>query len=265
MASPAMRGAAMRYAVYAPRDLAPDERLPLVILLHGSGDDERSFDRFRVGAAFDRAIAEGTLPRVVVALPEGDRGFWANWRDGSRRYRDWVLDDLLPEVTRRYHTQSCPEGCHLMGVSMGGTGVIGFLLQRPGLFASASILSAPIFNAARMREFRGQRSMQILMPMHRIWGMPNDYEFARQDPFQRWQTAADLRGTRLTLAYARHDRGGIAGGNRRLHRTLEARHVAHAFFVFEGRHAWSSWTPVFLRILRTQLAPSRGGDEPGAG
>lgn len=254
--SPAMRGAHLRYSVWAPKDLAADERLPLVVLLHGGGDDVGSFERHGSSAAFDAALEAGELPRMIVALPEGDLGFWANWRDGSRRYRDWVLDDLMPAVARRYHTRACPEGCHLVGVSMGGSGVVSFLLNRPGVFASAAALSAPIFDARRMRQFSQDRLMRAFIPIHRIWGEPTPRELRRQDPFQRWRSAQDLRGTRLTLAYARHDRPGIAQGNDQLHRVLRERDIPHDYFVFEGHHAWVSWTPVFARVLRADLGRS---------
>ena len=253
MPSLAMRGARMHYAVYAPRDLRPDERLPLVVLLHRGGDDVRSFDRHAVGQAFDRALASGEIPRVVVVLPEGDLGFWANWADGSRRYRDWVLDDLVPHTQSTYHTQGCPEGCQLMGVSMGGSGALAFMLHRPGFFRSVAVISAPIFDARDMQKYSDDRLMQILVPMHRIWGTPTPHGLAQQDPFQRWQTPADLQGTHLTLAYASGDRPGIPRGNRRLHRVLEARGVPHDIFVFPGHHGWESWTPVFLRVLHDEL------------
>ncbi len=83
--SPAM-DKPMGYSVYTPPGWGPDERLPLVVLLHGGGSDLTSFDKYEVGAYLDAEHAAGRLPRVVIVNPDGEFGFWENWHDGSRLY-----------------------------------------------------------------------------------------------------------------------------------------------------------------------------------
>ncbi len=39
----------MHYAVYAPPGFSREERLPLVLFLHGGGDSEKSFDQHAIG------------------------------------------------------------------------------------------------------------------------------------------------------------------------------------------------------------------------
>ena len=97
----------MGYSVYTPPGWGPDEQLPLVVLLHGGGSDHESFNQYDVGAYLDAEHAAGRLPRVIIVNPEGEFGFWENWYDGSRRYRDWVMQDLLPTVQADYNTAPC--------------------------------------------------------------------------------------------------------------------------------------------------------------
>jgi enterochelin esterase-like enzyme len=243
--------APMRYATYTPPHFGDDERLPLVIFLHGGGDSHESFDRHGIGERLDRAIAEGRVPRVVIALPDGQLGFWANWRDRTHFYEDWVLDELLPHVQREAHTLGCPDGCHVMGVSMGGAGTIQFALHRPELFASAGIISAPVFDTDAMYDFRDNRLLAMLIPTHRVFGNPPRTVVMQSDPFHRWRHPDDT--PRLYVAWARGDRDGIVKSSARLHRHLAAHDIPHAHDEFEGGHNWPSWAPVIERALAWQL------------
>lgn len=249
--------AEMQYSVYTPPRFTPDERLPLVVFLHGGGDSPEAFDRARIGQTLDRAVARGDVPRAVIVLPQGNLGFWANWYDGSYRYQDWVLQDLLPLVQARYQTRACPEGCHIMGVSMGGAGTLRFVLNRPELFASATIISGPILSTEQMMSFVRNPVLVPLIPTGRIWGPPNDVErIRRDDPYLRWTQPADLGGMRLMLAWGTEDRGQIQETSAAFARHLREHGIAHERLVYDGNHSWVSWTPVIQEALRRQLGSS---------
>lgn len=251
--SPAME-AVMGYAVYAPTDLKPDESLPLVVFLHGGGDSPMTFERRGLDKRLDAAMKRGDIPRVVIVVPDGGRGFWENWVDGSANYRDWVTEDLMPHVAARYHTAPCPKDCHVMGVSMGGHGTLRFALERPDLFASATALSAPVFDAKAAEAFTKNALMKLVMPMERIWPDPSDHvAMAARDVFARWRSAQDLKGVRLVVAWAERDRGEIVTGNQIFAAHLAKYKVPHRAFEFKGKHAWVSWNPVIERLLAEQL------------
>ncbi len=68
-----------RYRLYRPPQMAPGERLPLLVMLHGCGQDARSF------AASTRMNRIADRERFLVLYPEQDRlanaqGCW-NWFD----------------------------------------------------------------------------------------------------------------------------------------------------------------------------------------
>ena len=253
-------GETLAYGVYTPPDLRPGERLPLVVFLHGGGDGADCFDQAGLGDHLDRALAEGRIPRAVIVVPDGQRGFWENWRDGSYRYRDWVLRELLPVVRARYHTGDCPTDCHVMGVSMGGYGALRFAFLEPGLFASVSALSAPILDTDGMLAMRDNFWFGLIAPMDRIWGRDlRRAEVARDDLFVHWRAQADLAGTRLLIAWGSRDRAGIIRTNRQFRAHLRAQGIEHTAFEFEGPHKWTAWTPVIERALRDQVGASRAG------
>lgn len=252
-------GVPMRYAVWTPNDFRADERLPMVVFLHGGGDDASSFDRHGVGQALDTALAARQIPRAVIVLPDGHLGFWANWRDGSRRYEDWVLDEVVPHVRASYHTLACPDDCHLIGVSMGGAGALSIAMHHGERFASAGILSAPIFDTDQMLRLSGDRWVNLVVPTHRIWGEPVRHEVEREDPFMVWRERSDVP-LRLYVAWAERDAPLIRRSGRRLHEHLDESGIEHGHEEFAGRHGWRAWTPVIARSLAYQLehaAPSR--------
>ncbi len=241
----------MAYEVWAPLDHGPDERLPLVVFLHGGGDSENSFDQHGVGQHLDEALAAGRIPRAVIVTPRGEFGFWENWADGSHRYRDWVVGEVMPAVEATYRTLPCPEHCHVAGVSMGGHGTLRFARFHPDRFASAAALSAPILSTAAVLEFTGRWFVKLFVPVEAIWGPTDDRAaIERDDLFLQWKSQSDLRGLRLMVAVAEEDRAEIVLTNREFHDHLQSHDIDHAYLEFPGGHKWVSWTPVIERVLR---------------
>jgi enterochelin esterase-like enzyme len=258
-------GREMAYAVWAPKDLGRDERLPLVVFLHGAADDESCFDEAGVGQYLDAQLAAGEIPRAVIVVPDGQLGFWENWYDGSRSYRDWVIEEVMPEVQARFHTLPCPGGCHVAGTSMGGHGAVRFALFEPDRFSSVSSLSGLILSTDEVIRISDRWFTRLFVPMNRIWGPISERERIEQyDPFLRWSSREDLGDLRLMVAWAEHDNDEIRRSNRSFHEHLVAHHVPHEQLVFEGRHAWVSWKPVIPRVLRFAVWGSMDAVPPGA-
>lgn len=247
-------GETMQYAVYQPPQRKPEQSLPLVVFLHGGGDGPACFDEASIGQHLDAEIARGAMPPVVVAVPQGDLGFWENWVDGSRRYRDWVLREMLPHVRKKYSTAACPEGCHVMGISMGGYGAMRYAFLEPRHFSSVTAISAPIFDTDQMLSFRSSFWWGVIVPIERIWGQGVRSEVEQDDLYLRWRRQSDLRGLDLMLAWGDSDKDEIISTNRRFHAHLERQKIVHESQVFPGGHDWDAWRPVISRAISLQVA-----------
>jgi len=113
--------------VYLPPGFDPGQRYPLVIWLHGFGQDEHSFADY-VAPRIDEAILRGQLPPHIMAAPDGSfdghpcmltaGSFFMNSPAG--RFEDYVIDDVWNFLVQNYPIRPEREAHVLAGVSMGG-------------------------------------------------------------------------------------------------------------------------------------------------
>lgn len=242
----AAEGRPMTYATYTPPGWDQKTPLPLVVFLHGGGDDHEVLDKHAiVPRTFDTWISEGRLPPFIMVAPNGDRGFWRNWHDGTHRYEDWVLDEVISDVRTRLPVLEEPEHQHLMGISMGGAGALYMGLENLDRFASVTVWSAPIFNEEQTVDFLSSNMLQRFGPFGRIFGPPDPERISRDNAFARLQSAEDLHGTRFTIGAGTVDIGRILKSTRMYHDHLESKEVPHDFIVYKGGHRWVDWARVF--------------------
>ena len=253
-------GRKMEYAAYVPRGLPEGKRVPLVLFLHGGGDDPNAFDEVELGQALDAEVSAGRLPPFVLVLPDGEFGFWENWYDGSFRYADWVLDDLLPYVYGTLPVRRCPDTCVVMGVSMGGHGALRFALRRPEIFDAVAAISAPIFNTDQMIDFSSRFVAKFLFQSRRVFGPANEAErerIERDDLYLRWSSPEDVDGLELFFAWGSGDREGIISANESFTKHLDENGIPHESIVYDGQHKWVDWKPVIIELIRQMLAPDQ--------
>jgi putative tributyrin esterase len=247
-------GRGVRFATLSPplAETRPD--LPVFLLLHGLGDDHLALDDFGVSARLLDAIAAGRLPPFHVVAPDGGRGFWIDWHDGSRRCEACVLEDVLPEAERLLGTDPSRERRHVLGVSMGGIGALHVGLRHPELFASAGALSGAILDEAQAVRFSRESYFRWLVPLDRIFGDGADRAFLEaHNPFAVTRRRGAPLGQRLFLAAGADETPFFTATTRAFHAHLERLGAAHAYEEYAGGHGWRFWTPVLERAIRYAL------------
>lgn len=239
----------LEYGVYTPPDWTADEPLPLVLFLHGSGDSHTSLEKFKAHKYLDREITAGNIPRFILVTPNGKNGFWENWYDGSHNYRDWLLNELMPEVQQQYNTLACPEHCHLAGISMGGFGVLRFAFFSEEQFSSVSAISAPILSKEENKQAKKSILIRLLFPLGRIFGPNFSESYAGQEVEKVWTNDKDLQKMRLQLIVGNNDRKQIIKANKRFHNLLTKNNIEHDYIIYEGGHKWKYWIPNLNRVI----------------
>lgn len=244
----------MTYSVYIPKGTPKTAQLPLVIFLHGGGDGPDSFDRAKLGQALDKEIETGRLPPMVVLNPNGEKGFWENWHDGTASYRDWVLNDLVPYAQATLPIADCPQHCYVMGVSMGGHGALSFSLHEEGMFNAMAAISAPIFSTEQMIDFADRFVARWLLQSRRTFGPTDERErIENEDVYLRWRKPEDLKGLRVFVAWGTEDRERIIVSNETFVAHLREHAIDHVAINYQGEHKWRAWKPVILELLRQML------------
>jgi S-formylglutathione hydrolase FrmB len=117
------------------------EGRPLLVFLHGRGNDESSY----VHAPLLKALKALGRRAPVVVFPDGANDKY--WHD--RRSGDWglyVLREVMPQVARRYGTDR--HRVAIGGISMGGFGALDLARLHPRRFCAAGGHSPALWRSA---------------------------------------------------------------------------------------------------------------------
>ena len=112
-----------QYLVVKPQDYDEFEKYPLLIFLHGRGEQGDDLQRVKIHGPFKK-VAELGLPLLIIA-PQSPQDEW--WDvDTLEALVEEIIDDLNVDEDRVY----------LTGLSMGGSGTWALACRRPELFAA---------------------------------------------------------------------------------------------------------------------------------
>lgn len=161
---------ARRYRLYRPPDVLFGERLPLVVMLHGCGQDANTFARST------RMNGLAARERFLVLYPEQDRlansqGCW-NWFDsrGGRAAREaQLIVAAVDQVCLLYRADR--DRVAVAGLSAGASMAALLVSGHPDRFKAVVMHSgvapgAAASTASALAAMRGRRSAKPLAPVH---------------------------------------------------------------------------------------------------
>ncbi len=144
------------FNVYTPPAYDPhEEAYPVLYLLHGYSDAEDAWVSVgRANVILDNLIAQGKVKPMVVVMPLGygndaviSNG-WGGlrdrtaWTDSVTKFRQAVLDELMPQVEAAYRVSKKAQDRAITGLSMGGTQSLFIGLNNVDRFAWIGAFSA---------------------------------------------------------------------------------------------------------------------------
>lgn len=236
----------VKYTIYLPADYSTSDRTyPVVYLLHGYSDDNTGWLQFgEINRYADKAISEGTIPPMIIVMPNGDSSFYINSYDGKENYEDFFIKEFMPEVEKAYRIKAQKKYRGICGLSMGGYGTLIYSLKYPELFAAAAPLSAAVFDDDAVitmpdnswdRTFaqlygRGLKGKGRLTSSWYNNSIPKMVEN---------KTADELKKVRYWIDCGDDD--FLIKGNCLLHIALFEKKVPHEFRVRDGAHNWTYW------------------------
>ena len=228
---------AVPYCVVLPPSFDTDKTRHFSILyfLHGLGDNEQFFVHSGAWNLTEDMREKGELKDFLVATPDGDASFYINSKDGKNRYEDFLLQEFLPFIEKRYRVALGRTHRAIAGISMGGYGALHLAFRHPEMFVSVSAHSAALIE--KLPSFLGpQPNSPRSRVLGGVFGSPPDEAFwERNSPITLARTA-NWAGLKIYFDCGDQDDYGFEVGATALDKVLNLRHIPHEFHIYPGRH-----------------------------
>lgn len=245
-----LTGKVLPYSVLLPTDYASAtgkaQSYPVLYLLHGlSGHYSNWLEKTKL-----REYAKQY--QMIIVTPEGNDGWYTDSATVvTDKYETYIVQELLPDVERRFRTIKAREGRAIAGLSMGGYGALKFGLKYPDKFSFAASLSGALDPAVRLDDDR-RFAWEYLRPsILQTFGAPTNATRAANDLHQLARAFPVERLRSLPFFY--FDCGtedGFVATNRELATILLERKIPHEFRQLPGGHNWAYWDSQVQEVLR---------------
>lgn len=254
-------GKKVRYTVYLPPDYEASHRYyPVVYLLHGYTDNDTGWLQFgEANRIADEGIASGTIPPMILVMPDGGVSFYINNYDGSVKYEDFFTKEFIPFIEGRFRIRAEKQYRGIAGLSMGGYGSLVSILRHPEMFVACAAFSSAVRTDGEMAAEPEDSWNRIYGPVFGPNLKGNDRvteHFKSYSPphIVRDTPADKLKGIRLYIDCGDDD--GLSTGNAMFHVTLRELKIPHEFRIRDGAHTWFYWRsglPEGLKFIGTSF------------
>ncbi len=233
-----------RMHVYTPPGYDEgSDRYPEFYLLHGGGDEDSGWSTIgRAGFILDNLIAQKKAKPMIVVMPNGSlprpTGFTRPPVGGLRspefvkrmaelqeRFVKELLQDVIPQVEKRFRVRTGAENRALAGLSMGGGQTLAVVTSHPDQFGYVGVWSAAIF------------------------GPPEEFVKSHATFFD---SADKVNSTVKLFSISCGDKDFLIEGTKNLDELLKKHGIKHELHISGGGHTWINWRH-YLNDFASQL------------
>jgi putative tributyrin esterase len=242
-------GATLPYNVLLPvgynEPAAKSKRYPVLYLLHGL------FGHY--GNWIEKTkLADYTVTSdFIIVMPEGND----NWYTDSAtvptdKYESYIMQELIPDVEKRFRVNSERGSRAIAGLSMGGYGALKFGVKYPQQFVFVGSMSGAL-GAATWTEAEMKGLAAIWRTLQPVYGPENSPTRAANDASKLYRElpAADI----AALPFVYLDCGTedpLLQSNRGFADILVSRKIPHEYRQLPGGHTWTYWDAQVQEVLR---------------
>lgn len=244
----------VRYTIYLPSDYETSDRTyPVVYLLHGYTDDNTGWLQFgEINRLADAAIEDGTIPPMIIVMPNADSSWYINSYDGKEKYEDFFIKEFMPTIEKTYRIKAEKRYRGIAGLSMGGYGTMILSLKHPELFSAAAPLSAAVFDDTALSTMPDQnyentfaqlfgRGLKGKDRLNHAWYDNSVLKIVET------KSADEIKKVRYWIDCGDDD--FLTKGNCLLHIALTDKAVPHEFRMRDGAHNWTYWRTGIIPAL----------------
>jgi len=244
------------YSVFFPKNYNTDtqKKYPVVYLLHGLGDDHKSWNDqwLRISTVIENMEEDG-IDEMIYIMPQGFRSYYVNAYNGSLNYMNMFIDELVPHVDKAFRTIADREHRAVVGYSMGGFGAMILPTKHPEVFS----VSVPLSMSFRTDE---QYMTEPVSGWNDQWGKIfggvglsgearlTDY-YKQHCPFYIFTSETSGQNVKYFLDCG-DDEEQLEIANDRLHVQLRENDIPHEYRVRDGGHTSSYWRSAMPEVLK---------------
>lgn len=244
-----MVGKLLPYNVLLPVDYnqraARTKRYPVLYLLHGLIGHYTNWLEHTHLANYARSY------ELIIIMPEGNNGWYTDSATvPTDKYESYILEEIIPDVQRRFRTIDTREGRAIAGLSMGGYGALKFGVKYPQTFAFAGSMSGALGGASWTEaDLRGfELIWRTLLP---AFGPQDSPTRAANDVNKLYREVPASHIAALPYVYL--DCGTedpLLSSSRSLAAILLERKIPHEYRQLPGKHNWEYWDAQVQEVLR---------------
>jgi S-formylglutathione hydrolase FrmB len=241
------------YSIFLPPSFhsEPTRKYPAIYFLHGLNNDRSSWTVARYGNLHEKLEAmmlDQQVPEFLMVHPDGGNSFYCDYVDGSRKYEQYVTQDLIGHLEKNYRAKEGRANRAIGGTSMGAYGALKIAMKFPNRYASVVGHSPIIFLGdnpldvpEEMKTRRYYRFFEsILRP---IFGDPLQQDLWDANNPLLLAQRGNLSKLNIFFDYGTADRYNqsiqLGQGVKELHRVLTEAGVVHSFHEYAGEpHGW---------------------------
>lgn len=242
-------GKTLPYNVVLPVDYdqpaAKAKRYPVLYLLHGLTGH---YDNWTTHTKLSDYAAQYPL---IIVTPEGNNGWYTDSATVPMdKYETYILEELIPDVQRRYRANATREGRAIAGLSMGGYGALKFGVKHPEMFVFAASMSGAL-GAASWTEKDLKSPGVIRDSLMQTFGPANSPTRVANDLLRLAREASSPQKTALPFLYL--DCGTedfLFTNNRDFAALLVELKIPHEYRQLPGTHNWQYWDAEVQEVLK---------------
>lgn len=237
----------MPYRVIVPEgyDVSNQKTLyPAIYLLHGLTGH---FDNWGDKAKLEKY----TSPyKYIIIMPEGDNGWYSDSENAANdKYESYIVEELIPEVEKKFRIKKERSNRAIAGLSMGGYGSLKFGLKYPDKFVLAGSFSGALRAAEWLgKDFGGWKVLGDSIT--KTFGEANSKTRKENDIFKILEAKPKDELEKLPFFYV--DCGtedGLLKQNQDFAALLLVQRVPHEFRQLPGKHEWQYWEKQIQEFL----------------